>query len=166
MFITILSVDHVNVQDRWGALPPEIMGCSGAWIWGTSATGQRVSWGDCSCMQSTDEDPLVWFYAHFIALVLEIYLSKQWTWIKSHSSDTSHHRDISYLYVCIMSTSSLSQNTVQDLPRGPEPPFFNIGNTTLLPSLTADRVPVNKTFGDVLQEVRQQYRAVRASRIC
>ena len=77
-----------------------------------------------------------------------------------------HQGDTGYLYVCIMSTSSLSQNTVRDLPRGPEPPVFNIGNMTLVPPLTADRVPANKTFGDVLQEVRQQYRAVRASRIC
>ncbi|NXO00071.1 ASAH2 ceramidase, partial [Rhinopomastus cyanomelas] len=29
---------------------------------------------------------------------------------------------------------------------------------TLLPLLTADRAPVNMTFGDVLQEARQQYR--------
>lgn len=117
-------------------------------------------------MQSADEDPLVCFYAHFIALVLKIYLSKPWTWIKSHSSGTIRQGDTGYLCLCIMSMSSLSQNTVQDLPRGPEPPVFNIGNFTLVPAITADRAPTNKTFGDVLQEVRQQYRAVRASRIC
>jgi len=67
-----------------------------------------------------------------------------------------------YLYVYVMSTSSLPQNTVQDLPRGPEPPVFNIGNVTLVPTVNADRAPANKTFGDVLQEVKQQYQAVRA----
>ncbi|KFP33040.1 Putative inactive neutral ceramidase B, partial [Colius striatus] len=34
-----------------------------------------------------------------------------------------------------------------------------ITNLTLLPLLTVDRAPVNKTFGDVLQDVRQQYQA-------
>lgn len=76
MFITIISVDHVNVQDHvQEALPLEVVGYSGRWIWGTSATGQWVTCGDCSCMQSTDEKPLVCFYAHFIALVLKIYVS-------------------------------------------------------------------------------------------
>lgn len=117
-------------------------------------------------MQSPDEDPLVCFYARFIALVLK-NLSKQWTlWIKSHGSDTIHQGDTGHLYVSMMSTPSLSQDTVQDLPHGPEPPLFNVGNLTLVPALTADRTPANKTFGDVLQEVRQQYQAVRASSIC
>lgn len=165
MFVIIVSVDHVNVQDWWG---------------GTASWNRGVFWrvdlGDLSNKAAGVLWALLLHAEHrwrsSCLFLCSLYcpcswnLSKQWTWIKSHSSDMSHHRDIGYLYVCIMSTSSLSQNTVQDLPRGPEPPFFNIGNMTLLPSLTADRVPVNKTFGDVLQQVRQQYRAVRASRIC
>lgn len=65
-----------------------------------------------------------------------------------------------------MNTPSLPQNTVQDLPSGPEPPLFNVTSLTLVPAVTADRAPVNKTFGDVLQGVNVQYRAVRASGIC
>jgi len=75
MFITIVPVDVWTCRNNGRVLPPEVMGYSGRWIWGTSATGQRVSCGECSCTQSTDEEPLACFYAHFIALVLRIYLS-------------------------------------------------------------------------------------------
>uniref|UniRef100_A0A8C3PF65 Neutral ceramidase n=1 Tax=Chrysemys picta bellii TaxID=8478 RepID=A0A8C3PF65_CHRPI len=47
---------------------------------------------------------------------------------------------------------------IQDLPNGPEPPFFNIINMTLLPVVLPDVAPVSKTFGDVLQEVQPLYR--------
>lgn len=83
--------------------------------------------------------------------------------MKSHSMGVIQGGGHVYLYLSIMSTSSLPQNTVQDLPSGPEPPFFNITNFTLVPAVTSDRTPVNKKFGDVLQEVRQHYRVVRAS---
>uniref|UniRef100_A0A8C4W6C3 Neutral ceramidase n=1 Tax=Gopherus evgoodei TaxID=1825980 RepID=A0A8C4W6C3_9SAUR len=53
---------------------------------------------------------------------------------------------------------AIATNTVQDLPNGPEPPFINVTNMTLLPSVLADVAPVSKTFGDVLQEVQPQYR--------
>ncbi|XP_028942778.1 putative inactive neutral ceramidase B [Antrostomus carolinensis] len=46
-------------------------------------------------------------------------------------------------------------NCTEDLQRL----LLRIGNLTLVPLLTADRAPASKTFGDVLQEVRQQYRA-------
>ncbi|NXP36860.1 ASAH2 ceramidase, partial [Leiothrix lutea] len=58
----------------------------------------------------------------------------------------------------LRSTSSLSQNATQELPRGPEPPLFNVTNLTLLPSLSAENAPANKNFGDVLEEVRAEYR--------
>lgn len=64
---------------------------------------------------------------------------------------------------CLTSTSSLSQNGTQELSPGPEPPFFNMTNLTLLPSLSAENAPAGKTFGDVLEEVRPDYREVRAS---
>lgn len=88
------------------------------------------------------------------------------TWIKNQSTDMIHNGESGYMYLCIMNTSSLPQNTVQDLPSGPEPPLFNVTSLTLVPAVTADRAPVNKTFGDVLQGVNVQYRAVRASGIC
>ncbi|NXY35419.1 ASAH2 ceramidase, partial [Pomatorhinus ruficollis] len=59
---------------------------------------------------------------------------------------------------CLRSTSSLSQNATQELPRGPEPPLFNVTSLTLLPSLSAESAPATKTFGDVLEEVRPEYR--------
>lgn len=61
-----------------------------------------------------------------------------------------------------MSTFSLSQNATEELPRGPEPPLFNVTSLTLVPALGVDKAPTNKSFGDVLEEVRQEYREVRA----
>lgn len=55
------------------------------------------------------------------------------------------------------------QNATKELPRGPEPPLFNVTSLTLLPSLGAENAPASKTFGDVLEEVRAEYREVRAS---
>uniref|UniRef100_A0A8C5TZB4 Neutral ceramidase n=1 Tax=Malurus cyaneus samueli TaxID=2593467 RepID=A0A8C5TZB4_9PASS len=59
--------------------------------------------------------------------------------------------------ILLFLTSSLSQNSTQDLPRGPEPPLFNVTSLTLLPSLSAENAPANKKFGDVLEEVRREY---------
>uniref|UniRef100_A0A7M4EU91 Neutral ceramidase n=1 Tax=Crocodylus porosus TaxID=8502 RepID=A0A7M4EU91_CROPO len=52
---------------------------------------------------------------------------------------------------------AIATHEVQDLPKGPEPPFFNVTNFTLLPAVLPDVAPLNKTFGDVLQDVKQQY---------
>uniref|UniRef100_A0A803W9Z0 Neutral ceramidase n=1 Tax=Ficedula albicollis TaxID=59894 RepID=A0A803W9Z0_FICAL len=52
-------------------------------------------------------------------------------------------------------------NATEELPRGPEPPLFNVTTLTLLPALGVESAPANKNFGDVLEEVRQEYREVR-----
>ncbi|XP_039337168.1 neutral ceramidase isoform X2 [Mauremys reevesii] len=62
------------------------------------------------------------------------------------------------VYTHYITTYEEYQNTVQDLPNGPEPPFMNVINMTLLPGVLADVAPVSKTFGDVLQDVQPQYR--------
>uniref|UniRef100_A0A674HLV4 Neutral ceramidase n=1 Tax=Taeniopygia guttata TaxID=59729 RepID=A0A674HLV4_TAEGU len=52
-------------------------------------------------------------------------------------------------------------NATQELSPGPEPPLFNVTSVTLLPSLGTESAPAKKTFGDVLEEVRQEYQEVR-----
>uniref|UniRef100_H0Z3T5 Neutral ceramidase n=1 Tax=Taeniopygia guttata TaxID=59729 RepID=H0Z3T5_TAEGU len=51
-------------------------------------------------------------------------------------------------------------NATQELSPGPEPPLFNVTSVTLLPSLGTESAPAKKTFGDVLEEVRQEYQEV------
>ncbi|XP_075071282.1 putative neutral ceramidase C [Mixophyes fleayi] len=53
---------------------------------------------------------------------------------------------------------AIAENTVSELPRGPEPPFFNSSQLfTFLSPVLVDRAPGNTTFGDVLEEVKSQY---------
>ncbi|KAM9232993.1 putative neutral ceramidase C [Leptosomus discolor] len=93
-------------------------------------------------------------YTHYIATYEEYQVQRY----EAASTIYGPHTLSAYIQLYRGLARAIATNTVQDLPRGPEPPVFNIGNMTLLPAVTADRVPVNKTFGDVLQEVRQQYR--------
>uniref|UniRef100_A0A663DWI7 Neutral ceramidase n=1 Tax=Aquila chrysaetos chrysaetos TaxID=223781 RepID=A0A663DWI7_AQUCH len=94
-------------------------------------------------------------YTHYITTYEEYQVQRY----EAASTIYGPHTLSAYIQLYRGLARAIATNTVQDLPRGPEPPFLNIGNMTLLPPLTADRMPANKTFGDVLQEVRQQYRA-------
>ena len=67
---------------------------------------------------------------------------------------------------------SLFQDTVANMSSGPEPPFFKNLIASLIPNI-ADRAPIGKHFGDVLQPAKPKYRVVRltgkslnALRIC
>uniref|UniRef100_A0A6I8N2E8 Neutral ceramidase n=1 Tax=Ornithorhynchus anatinus TaxID=9258 RepID=A0A6I8N2E8_ORNAN len=61
------------------------------------------------------------------------------------------------VYTHYITTYEEYQNTVPDLPKGPDPPFFT-GLMNLLPASPADKTPNNMTFGDVLRQVDPQYR--------
>ncbi|KAK4820826.1 hypothetical protein QYF61_007220 [Mycteria americana] len=94
-------------------------------------------------------------YTHYITTYEEYQVQRY----EAASTIYGPHTLSAYIQLYRGLARAIAMNTVQDLPRGPEPPVFNIGNVTLVPPLTADRTPANKTFGDVLQEVRQQYQA-------
>uniref|UniRef100_A0A8C8BRW1 Neutral ceramidase n=1 Tax=Otus sunia TaxID=257818 RepID=A0A8C8BRW1_9STRI len=94
-------------------------------------------------------------YTHYITTYEEYQIQRY----EAASTIYGPHTLSAYIQLYRGLARAIATNTVQDLPPGPEPPLFNISNLTLVPALTVDRVPVNKTFGDVLQEVRQQYRA-------
>uniref|UniRef100_A0A8C0EB53 Neutral ceramidase n=1 Tax=Bubo bubo TaxID=30461 RepID=A0A8C0EB53_BUBBB len=94
-------------------------------------------------------------YTHYITTYEEYQIQRY----EAASTIYGPHTLSAYIQLYRGLARAIATNTVQDLPPGPEPPLFNIGNMTLVPALTVDRVPANKTFGGVLQEVRQQYRA-------
>ncbi|NXS64159.1 ASAH2 ceramidase, partial [Brachypteracias leptosomus] len=92
-------------------------------------------------------------YTHYIT-TYEEYQAQRY---EAASTIYGPHTLSAYIQLYRGLARAIATNTVQDLPPGPQPPVFNIVNMTLLPPLTADRAPTNKTFGDVLQEMRQQY---------
>ncbi|PKK21990.1 putative neutral ceramidase C [Columba livia] len=100
-------------------------------------------------------------YTHYIA-TYEEYQAQRY---EAASTIYGPHTLSAYIQLYRGLARAIAMNTVQDLPSGPEPPIFNIGNLTLVPSLIADRTPANKTFGDVLQEVRQQYRVTEVAEV-
>ncbi|XP_009069646.1 PREDICTED: neutral ceramidase [Acanthisitta chloris] len=92
-------------------------------------------------------------YTHYIATYEEYQVQRY----EAASTIYGPHTLSAYIQLYRGLARAIATNTTQDLPCGPEPPLFSIGNLTLLPALSAERAPANKTFGDVLQEVKQQY---------
>ncbi|KFP14884.1 Neutral ceramidase, partial [Egretta garzetta] len=100
-------------------------------------------------------------YTHYITTYEEYQVQRY----EAASTIYGPHTLSAYIQLYRGLAKAIATNTVQDLPRGPEPPFFNISNLTLVPPLVADHAPAKKTFGDVLQEVRQQYREREAAEV-
>ncbi|NXF90914.1 ASAH2 ceramidase, partial [Eubucco bourcierii] len=92
-------------------------------------------------------------YTHYIT-TYEEYQAQRY---EAASTIYGPHTLAAYIQLYRGLARAIATNTAQDLPPGPEPPVFNVTNITLVPSLVVDRAPANRTFGDVLQEVRQQY---------
>ncbi|XP_051472982.1 putative neutral ceramidase C isoform X2 [Apus apus] len=93
-------------------------------------------------------------YTHYIT-TYEEYQAQRY---EAASTIYGPHTLSAYIQLFRGLARALATHTAQDLPPGPEPPIFNIGNLTLVPPLVADRAPPSKAFGDVLREVRRQYR--------
>ncbi|NXY87709.1 ASAH2 ceramidase, partial [Alcedo cyanopectus] len=100
-------------------------------------------------------------YTHYIATYEEYQVQRY----EAASTIYGPHTLSAYIQLYRSLARAIATNTVQELPRGPEPPVFNVSSVTLLPPLTVDRAPVNKTFGDVLKEVRQQYRVSEVAEV-
>lgn len=94
-------------------------------------------------------------YTHYITTYEEYQVQRY----EAASTIYGPHTLSAYIQLYRGLARAIAMNTVQDLPSGPEPPLFNVTSLTLVPAVTADRAPVNKTFGDVLQGVNVQYRA-------
>ncbi|XP_011359946.1 neutral ceramidase [Pteropus vampyrus] len=61
------------------------------------------------------------------------------------------------VYTHYITTYEEYQDTVANLSTGPEPPFFKQLIIPIIPNI-ADRAPIGKTFGDVLQPANPTYR--------
>ncbi|XP_042719058.1 putative neutral ceramidase C [Lagopus leucura] len=93
-------------------------------------------------------------YTHYITTYEEYQVQRY----EAASTIYGPHTLSAYIQLYREIARAIATSTVQDLPSGPEPPLFNVTSLTLVPAVTPDRAPVNKTFGDVLQEVNVQYR--------
>ncbi|XP_054030750.1 neutral ceramidase isoform X2 [Dryobates pubescens] len=100
-------------------------------------------------------------YTHYIT-TYEEYQAQRY---EAASTIYGPHTLAAYIQLYRGLARAIATNTVQDLPPGPEPPVFNIVNLTLVPALGVDRAPRNRTFGDVLQEVRPQYRVSEVAEV-
>ncbi|NWR43650.1 ASAH2 ceramidase, partial [Regulus satrapa] len=93
-------------------------------------------------------------YTHYIT-TYEEYQAQRY---EAASTIYGPHTLSAYIQLYRGLAKAIALNATQDLARGPEPPLFKVMNLTLLPALSAESAPAGKTFGDVLQEVRQEYR--------
>ncbi|TRZ18186.1 hypothetical protein HGM15179_008939 [Zosterops borbonicus] len=93
-------------------------------------------------------------YTHYIATYEEYQVQRY----EAASTIYGPHTLSAYIQLYRGLAKAIALNATQELPRGPEPPLFNVTNLTLLPSLSAEKAPDNKNFGDVLEEVRPEYR--------
>ncbi|XP_057885406.1 putative neutral ceramidase C [Melospiza georgiana] len=93
-------------------------------------------------------------YTHYIATYEEYQLQRY----EAASTIYGPHTLSAYIQLYRGLAKAIALNGTQELSPGPEPPFFNVTSLTLLPSLSAESAPAGKTFGDVLEEVRPEYR--------
>ncbi|RMC11800.1 hypothetical protein DUI87_11926 [Hirundo rustica rustica] len=93
-------------------------------------------------------------YTHYITTYEEYQVQRY----EAASTIYGPHTLSAYIQLYRGLAKAIALNATQELPRGPEPPLFNVTSVTLLPSLGAESAPAAKTFGDVLEEVRQEYR--------
>uniref|UniRef100_A0A8C3MSL8 Neutral ceramidase n=1 Tax=Geospiza parvula TaxID=87175 RepID=A0A8C3MSL8_GEOPR len=96
-------------------------------------------------------------YTHYISTYEEYQLQRY----EAASTIYGPHTLSAYIQLYRGLAKAIALNGTRELSPGPEPPFFNVTSLTLLPSLSTESAPAGKTFGDVLEEVRQEYREVR-----
>uniref|UniRef100_A0A6I8NGF0 Neutral ceramidase n=1 Tax=Ornithorhynchus anatinus TaxID=9258 RepID=A0A6I8NGF0_ORNAN len=92
-------------------------------------------------------------YTHYITTYEEYQVQRY----ESASTIYGPHTLSAYIQLFRGLAKAIAMNTVPDLPKGPDPPFFT-GLMNLLPASPADKTPNNMTFGDVLRQVDPQYR--------
>ncbi|KAI1231573.1 hypothetical protein IHE44_0007644 [Lamprotornis superbus] len=93
-------------------------------------------------------------YTHYITTYEEYQVQRY----EAASTIYGPHTLSAYIQLYRGLAKAIALNATEELPRGPEPPLFNVTNLTLLPSLSAENAPANKNFGDVLEEGGQEYR--------
>ncbi|XP_055085459.1 neutral ceramidase isoform X2 [Periophthalmus magnuspinnatus] len=92
-------------------------------------------------------------YTHYITTYEEYQVQRY----EAASTIFGPHTLTAYIHKFTHLSRAIREDSVSGLDSGPEPPFFsNLFN--LLPAATADRKPVNTSFGQVLEQVYPVYR--------
>ncbi|CAI9588002.1 unnamed protein product [Staurois parvus] len=95
-------------------------------------------------------------YTHYVA-TFEEYQAQRY---EAASTIYGPHTLSAYLQLYRGLAKAIAENTVGELPKGPQPPFFNESELfSFLGTVLPDKAPGNTTFGDVLEEVNPQYLA-------
>ncbi|XP_022355866.1 neutral ceramidase [Enhydra lutris kenyoni] len=92
-------------------------------------------------------------YTHYIT-TFEEYQAQRY---EAASTIYGPHTLSAYIQLFQGLAKAIATDTVANLSRGPEPPFFKQLIASLIPNI-ADRTPKGKNFGDVLQPTQATYR--------
>ncbi|EPY83448.1 neutral ceramidase isoform a [Camelus ferus] len=94
-------------------------------------------------------------YTHYIT-TYEEYQAQRY---EAASTIYGPHTLSAYIQLFRVLAKAIATDTAANLSRGPEPPFFQQLITPLIPNI-ADRAPIGKNFGDVLQPVKSTYTVI------
>nr|KAF6454764.1 N-acylsphingosine amidohydrolase 2B [Rousettus aegyptiacus] len=92
-------------------------------------------------------------YTHYIATYEEYQVQRY----EAASTIYGPHTLSAYIQLFRVLAKAIATDTVANLSTGPEPPFFKQLINSIIPNI-ADRAPIGKTFGDILQPVNPTYR--------
>ncbi|XP_068115033.1 neutral ceramidase [Hyperolius riggenbachi] len=93
-------------------------------------------------------------YTHYIT-TFEEYQAQRY---EAASTIFGPHTLSAYLKHYGILAKAIAENTVHQLPKGPEPPFVNESQlNSWLPFVPVDKAPDNKTIGDILKDVSASY---------
>ncbi|XP_029465651.1 putative neutral ceramidase C [Rhinatrema bivittatum] len=101
-------------------------------------------------------------YTHYITTYEEYQVQRY----EGASTIYGPHTLAAYIQLFRNLSRAIAKDTVKDLPKGPEPPFFNQSQLiVLLLKNPVDKSPENMTFGDVLHNVQPLYRLGNVAKI-
>ncbi|XP_006926093.1 neutral ceramidase [Pteropus alecto] len=92
-------------------------------------------------------------YTHYITTYEEYQVQRY----EAASTIYGPHTLSAYIQLFRVLAKAIATDTVANLSTGPEPPFFKQLIIPIIPNI-ADRAPIGKTFGDVLQPANPTYR--------
>ncbi|KAM8775017.1 neutral ceramidase isoform 2-T2 [Rhynchonycteris naso] len=92
-------------------------------------------------------------YTHYVTTYEEYQVQRY----EAASTIYGPHTLSAYIQLFRVLAKAIATDTVANLSRGPEPPFFKQLIIPLIPNI-ADRAPIGKNFGDVLQPLNPTYR--------
>ncbi|KAM9618783.1 neutral ceramidase [Trichechus inunguis] len=99
-------------------------------------------------------------YTHYITTYEENQVQRY----EAASTIYGPHTLSAYIQLFRGLAKAIATDTVANLSRGPEPPFFTKLITPLILN-TVDRTPAGKNFGDVLQPAKREYRVGEVAKV-